>query len=501
MQLTGKHFAAQLCATHTADVVQVQVEVESITPPSPPLRLTGQETAPMVLLVPSTTVYGQVASYLNKLKDQDIPLTAVAHLDNHGMPTRGYDTRTGGRLSLGPERALDGAQLFRAAANSRLLGTQTPFGSRTAHITVLWTSLPTVTEDSDSWHLMKQSFAPFVNLAEECLPVNVICYTQEKDQPAPWATSTNLTLNNDPDYAEDMRSTLAWLDQEMEREHDEHWTRKLAALLRTEPHPRLLLAAMFCRADGWALRAVPSVKGLLQTQYGGLPPLAAPAPPVELDLWLDNWPNNWQTSTMVPLYGMAPTELGTVRMASGFGGPVRLRFTTAHVGISTLFLWAGRYDGLRVITDMAERAAPGTKVPVTPASPAISSKLLKTLKLVQTDCVPALAAMTQHGQAFRAAPTDAALQKQAFKTYQTLLGHLRQLTDPQQQHVLLQQVQTWFVQQLRKHQTVLVPTELPDPPAAKRLRPLLYPGAQQPTPMVHAPSIGPANLNLWGGGH
>lgn len=499
MQLTGKHFAAQLRATHTADVVQVQVEVESITPPSPPLRLTGQETAPMVLLVPSTTVYGQVASYLNKLKDQDIPLTAVAHLDNHGMPTRGYDTRTGGRLSLGPERALDGAQLFRAAANSRLLGTQTPFGSRTAHITVLWTSLPTVTEDSDSWHLMKQSFAPFVNLAEECLPDSVICYTQEKDQPAPWATSTNLTLNNDPYYAEDMRSTLAWLDQEMEREHDEHWTRKLAALLRTEPHPRLLLAAMFCRADGWALRAVPSVKGLLQTQYGGLPPLAAPAPPVELDLWLTDWPTDWARSP--PLYGMAPTEPGTARMASGFGGPVRLRFTVTRTGSSTLFLWGGtgKSPDLRVIADMTERAALSTEVPVTPAAPAISSKLLETLQLVREECMPALASMTEHGQAFRAAPTDAALQKQAFGAYQTLLGHLRQLTDPaQQQHVLLQQVQTWFVKHLHQHQTVLVPATLQAPPAPKRLRPLLYPGAQHVSrPMLHAPSIGPAS-SLWG---
>ena len=169
----------------------------------------------MVLLVPSTTVYGQVASYLDKLKDHDIPVTAVAHLDRHGMPTRGYDTRNGGRTALGTERALDGAQLFRAAANSRLLGTQTPFDLPTAHITVLWTSLPTVTEDSDSWHLMKQSFAPFVNLAEECYPVNVICYTQEKGQPAPWVTSTNMTLENSPDYAEDMRTTLAWMDKEM----------------------------------------------------------------------------------------------------------------------------------------------------------------------------------------------------------------------------------------------------------------------------------------------
>jgi hypothetical protein len=478
MELEGPHFAAQIRASRAETFVQVEIEVASITQPEPSTRMPGLETDRKLLLVPSDAAYSSTVSYLEKVKG-DIPLTAVGHPDSSGIMTRGYDTRNGGRIVLGQECASNPSRLFRAAAGSARLCTQTPFSAEApAKITLIWPPMPTATEDGDSWHLMEQAFAAFCDFSVSGAPTgHEICYVDEKERAAPWSCHTNVTLHNSPDYADKMATTLAWLDSL------DGWAVELATVLRAEPHPRLLLAAMFCRSTGWALRAVPSVKGFLQTRYGGLAHQPA-KPVVHLDLWLP-----WDGTPAAPVYAMSPTEPCTVRMASGFGGPARLRFTATSPGTSTIFLWGGANEPLRVIHDMAARDGPGAEVPMAAlASP--PTGLLERLKLMQEHCRPALAVMVDAGAAFQTDATNAALQGQAFAAYQTLMEQLRELTAPTPDpHVLLLRLQAWFMEQVRKHQSALMPP-LPVSPVPKK--PRLYPGAT----MLAAPSMGA--LSSWG---
>ena len=448
-------------------VVKVEVEVKSMNGGEPPARMQGTTREQTVVVVPGAGAYKETVAYLSLLQD-DIPITAVAHLDGKHL-TRGWDSTQGGRGGV-TDYVSNFSTLFRAIS-CNTLHTQRPFRKPASQVMLIWTPLSLVGEHSDSWHLLQESFEDFGSMGRK-EPKVEICYVGTGDH-APWACHTNLTPENDPAYAEALEYTLTNLDNEDDYNYAEPWATAVATVLRSHPHPHLVLVAQLCLDKGWTLRPVPSVQGLLQSRYGAQLPLLPQPPPAELDLWLP-----WTNTSDVPVFAMAPMEPGTVRLASNPSeGAItkRVRYRATAPGTATLWFWywdsdpKGDAPTLRVIVDMQARDTEGTLVPMTE----LAQDTLGGLECV-FHSLPTVAAMLRHEAAFQATPESAEVQQQALGTFQELTGHLRQVLRAGKT-VLLTTLQSWLANIFQRmvYQQLLVPT------VALALKlPRLYPGAE-----------------------